>query len=85
MGYDKLDGNFFMGNPDTGEMTPLGWIGNSGLTSEDTETTPLISQIQQITLSFKITGHAAEKARRAFLGLPYMHPRQVLHNGKKPR
>ena len=84
MGYDQLDGNFFMGNPDTGKVTPLGWVGGSGLTSENPEPSPLVSQIQQLEMSFKITGRAAEKTWRALMGLPYKHPRQVLHNGKKP-
>lgn len=83
MGYDQLDGNVFIGNPDTGEMTPLGWVDGSGLTFEDPEPSPLISQIKQLEFSFKITGHTAEKTWRALMGLPYKHPRQVLHNGKK--
>lgn len=85
MGHEQLDGNFFIGNPDTGEMTPLGWVNGSVLTFEDPEPYPLISQVQQLEMSFEIIGRAAEKARRALLGLPYKHPRQVLHNGKKPR
>lgn len=84
MGHEQLNGNVFIGNPDTGEMTPLGWI-NSGIVSEDPEPSPLISQIQQLELSFKITGRTAEKTWRTLVGLPYKHPRQVLHNGKKPR
>ena len=84
MGHEQLEGNVFIGNPDTGEMTPLGWIDISGLTSEDPEPSPLISQIQQLTLSFKVTGRTAEKTWRALMGLPYKHPRQILHNGKKP-
>ena len=85
MGYDQIDGNVFIGNPDTGEMTPLGWVNGSGLTFEDEEPPPIISQIQQLELSFKITGRTAEKTRRVLLGLPYKHPRKILHNGKKPR
>ena len=84
MGHEQLDGNVFIGNPDTGVMTPLGWA-NDGITFEDPEPSPPISQIQQITLSFKITGRAAEKTGRVLLGLPYKHPRKILHNGKKPR
>ena len=85
MGHEQLDGNIFIGNPDTGEMTPLGWVDGFGLTFEDPEPSPLISQIKQLEMSFKITGRAAEKTWRTFMGLPYKHPRQILHNGKKPR
>lgn len=84
MGHEQLEGNVFLGNPDTGEMSPLGWVDSTGLTFESPEPPPLISQVQQLTLSFKIAGRAAEKTRRALMGLPYKHPRQILHNGKKP-
>ena len=84
MGHEQLNGNVFIGNPDTGEMTPLGWVDGSGLTFEDPEPSPLISQIQQLELSFKITGRTAESVWRTLAGLPYKHPRQILHNGKKP-
>ena len=85
MGHEQLDGNVFIGNPDTGEMTPLGWVDGSGLTFEDPEPSPLISQLRQLELSFKITGRTAEKTWRTLVGLAYKHPRQILHNGKKPR
>ena len=85
MGHEHLEGNVFIGNPDTGEMTPLGWVNGSGLTFEDQEPPPLISQIRQLELSFKITGRTAEKTWRTLVGLAYKHPRQILHNGKKPR
>lgn len=84
MGYDQIDGNVFIVNTDTGEKSPLGWIDGSGLTFEDPEPSPLISQIQQLEHSFKITGLAAESMWRTLAGLPYKHPRQILHNGKKP-
>ena len=84
MGYDHLDGNVFIGNPDTGEMTPLGWISGSGLTFEDSEPSTLIPRTYQREMSFKITGRSAEKMWRTLMGLPYKHPRQILHNGKKP-
>lgn len=83
MGHEQLDGNFFIGNPDTGRMTPLGWV-NTGITFEDPEPSPLISQAQQLEMSFKITGNTEESTWRVLMGLPYKHPRQVLHNGKKP-
>ena len=85
MGHEQLDGTVFIGNPDPEEMTPLGWVDGSGLTFEDPEPSPLISQLRQLELSFKITGRTAEKTCRTLVGLPYKHPRQILHNGKKPR
>lgn len=85
MGKEQLDGNVFVGNPDTGEMTPLGWIDGPGLTFEDSEPSTPIPQLQHLEMSFKITGRSAEKLWRTLAGLPYKHPRQILHNGKKPR
>lgn len=79
------DGEVFIGNPVTGDMKPLGWIGTDGLTQEEEDSTVPFPVIQGSSFNFKVKGLTAKKVWRSALGLPYKHPRQVLHNGKKPR
>ena len=85
MGFDGLEGTVFVGNPETGITSPLGWI-DGGLTYEgdSVDDVKTISSLQEMSASFTITGRAAEKTMRILLGLPYKHPRQIIHNGRKP-
>ena len=86
MGYDVVKGSFFIADPETGVTSPVGWI-DGGLTYEEdsVDDVKTISSLQEVSASFTITGRTAEKTMRILLGLPYKHPRQILHNGKKPR
>lgn len=80
------DGEVFIGNPVTGDMKPLGWIGTDGLTQKEEDSTVPFPAIQGSSFNSKIRGrNNSQRIWRALLGLPYKHPRQVLHNGKKPR
>lgn len=85
MGYDVVEGSFFIADPETGVTSPMGWIGG-GLTYEgpSDDDVKTISSFQEVSASFTITGRAAEKMGRILLGLPYKHPRQIIHNGRKP-
>lgn len=86
MGYEVLEGSFFLVDRDSGVTSPLGWIDSSGIAFEGASGDDIktISSFQGMTVSFTMTGRTAEKTARILLGLPYKHPRQILHNGKKP-
>lgn len=81
MGYETLEVSFSIADPETGETSPLGWVDDSGIAFEDIKT---VSSFQEMTISFSTVGHTAEKTMRILMGLPYKHPRQILHNGRKP-
>lgn len=85
MGYEEVEGSIFIVDPETGATSPMGWI-DGGLTYEgdSVDDVKTISSFQEVSASFTITGRAAEKTMRILLGLPYKHPRQILHNGRKP-
>lgn len=83
MGNEILEGSFFLVDRDSGVTSPLGWIDNSGIAFEGASYDSL-SSFQEMTVSFTTTGRTAEKTMRILLGLPYKHPRQILHNGRKP-
>lgn len=82
----EYDGAVFIVNPATGDMKPLGWIGTDGLAQKEEDRVTPLHSVQSASLSFKIRGrNNSQRIWRTLLGLPYKHPRQILHNGKRPR
>lgn len=78
--------NFYVGPPDAalptsaadlGDFKPLGWI--TGLTATAPNTN------RPFPSSAMFTFRLGRMPSAALIGIPYKHPRPVLHNGKKPR
>lgn len=70
-----------------GDFQPLGWIDADGLTAHDPGDPPLtVSATHHGTFTATVgrcRGPRMRSPLRPLLG-PYVHPRPVLHNGRKP-
>ena len=66
-----------------GELEPLGWIKGelSPTANHDHPAARSLTATQTATFTFR----ASRMTSAILLGIPYKHPRQILHNGRKPR
>lgn len=65
----------------TDPYAPLDYLDIDGLSYPEEDTN---FSFEEVSFSFSLTGRQADKTARMLMGFPYVHLKQILHNGKKP-